>query len=225
MDRFERLMDEVDTWLIERPTERCICPKCSPVPPRTRTPQQCVELPNWSGNTAMQAFGLRWISMSEHRADKIMSDMSRKHGEYLEGYTIDGGVWLRPTVILPVKTLAHEIAHNLLGHPQLAATIKARADAGTLHPADMADFLIQKELAEAEVEAVALLVVDALGYPDGVKRTLSETLQYIGQHAPGPFPAYRRERVIATARRILAAGRREVTDEHTKVCPVVPHAA
>lgn len=207
----EALMDKVDAYLRERPEGDCACRKHMPTATMRGGPgwRSFYETPTWSAWTALAALGLKELD-----ADPAPF-RSAEEAEATEGCTDKTGVWLRRDPHLPVKTAAHELAHNVLSHvklmPQMAERFESLAEKTGGIGGVLAAIVMEvvKTCGEAEAEATAFLVAAALGYPDGVVETTRGCLDYIASHAPTTFPPKRRAAVIAAAETILAAGSRQ----------------
>lgn len=108
-----------------------------------------------------------------------------------QGYTNSNGIAINPLAVAPVKTMIHEIAHNLLGH--LKNAIKASLDFDL------------KSIQEAEAETTAYLVCASLGL-DG----LEYCRNYIQNWLNGrEFSEESAKKCIEAANKILEAGKTE----------------
>jgi hypothetical protein len=113
----------------------------------------------------------------------------------IQGYSVPRlrEVAISPVAASPVKTLFHELGHTLLH------------DDSEHHDAEQ----LPRNLKEAEAEAVALLCCEALGLP-GAEHARGYVQSWWGRQ---PIPESSARRIIATASRILEAGRAsQVTD-------------
>jgi hypothetical protein len=105
-----------------------------------------------------------------------------------QGFARKRQVAINPLAALPVKTLFHELAHIELGH-----TTEGDVNDSEHTP---------RSLREAEAEATAMLLLDALGLPG------SEYCRGYVQHwlAGAQIPEKSAQRIIGAADRILKAG-------------------
>jgi len=102
----------------------------------------------------------------------------------VQGYaTPDGNIAINPVAALPHKTLFHELAHLLLEHAN--------------------DDALPRSAREAEAEGVALLCCEALGL-EGTEYARGYLQHWLQNDA---LTETMTQRIIATAQRILAAGR------------------
>lgn len=189
--RFDRLLDQIgDT----KPDVPCMCPLHYGPPKPGR---DVLTVPGWDFSTARQRLNIALRKSSEdlkhevsmiglrlfkegHATDPIMEEVI-SHAVELQGNATEDGVWISPLCIMPIKTAAHELAHVRLRHVFEKE---------------------QKPEHEAEADAVAMLVSDALGFDDYVQASR----QYIYKHWPKPLTPEMRDRIKATATDILSAG-------------------
>lgn len=205
--RFDQVLDQAwDKSLFEVPgvdMRACMCAEHNPFPRpivdgawRTRYGNA-----EWNVWTAMSALGLHEVT----EVDEVLREEGERFLAGLEGFTRDGGVWLRPDSRSPFKTAAHELAHNVLGHTALTAKLESSVKRGD--PVAIALLAVSHPIGEIEAEMAALLVVDALGYPDGREQTLTSAWSYFMDHVQGGGTFPDRGRVKDAARKILAAGK------------------
>lgn len=169
----------------------------------------------WSASKAIQTIG----GLTVMREQSIW-DLRRNHewaeelNEDTDGFVTNANeIWLRPDAQFPIKTAAHELAHYLLKHNSMEALIRRTIDiglrlaskVGKLPPPDVAKAMA-KAADETEAETTALLVVDALGYPDASEKlTVRYSAGYCFQNMPVRHLSDR-ELVKRTAQTILSAG-------------------
>jgi len=102
-----------------------------------------------------------------------------------QAFALANQIAISPVAAHPEKSCLHEIAHVLLGHTDPAC-------------------VLDKNLKEAEAEATAMLVADALGIPGADEsRGYLQSWWGIGNE----LPAEAAQRVFAAADKILKAGR------------------
>lgn len=105
-----------------------------------------------------------------------------------QGFAKGKAISVSPIAANPAKTGIHEIAHVLLGHTSDGAIVDGE--------------VLVRSIVEAEAEAVALIVTDALGLPG------QESCRAYIQHWWGtdPIPEASARRIFTVADRILKAG-------------------
>ena len=134
-------------------------------------------LPEWTPERALEALEVRQLPF-------LILDGNT------QGYAQKRQLAINPVATNPLKTMAHELAHILLGHT---------GDSAAMDAGDM-----PRNLKEVEAEAVALIVVESLGMPG------AEDARGYVQHWPGSgqsIPESSAQRIFTAADRILRAGR------------------
>jgi N-terminal domain of anti-restriction factor ArdC len=138
-------------------------------------------LPDWNEQTALRRLNVERVEF-----------------EALDGNTQgyakrDRKIAISPLAALPVKTLFHELGHELLGH----------CDEGDLSDTE----ITPRDIREMEAESVALLCCESLGLP-GVEFSRG----YIQSWSNGQSISERSaQRIFHAADQILRAGRTETT--------------
>lgn len=108
-----------------------------------------------------------------------------------QGYSVDGKIAVSPIAVNPIKTTVHEMAHALL-------------HTGARHEDTV---VLPRSLMEVEAESTAMLVICTLGLPG-----VPEARGYIqGWLEIAEIPEDSARRIMATADRILKAGREHST--------------
>jgi hypothetical protein len=201
---FDAVLDGVRNHTLKGSYTGCMCPRHNPWP-RSDVPRYWRSRfgnADWNYWTALHALGL----------DEIVTPRDDEPGhtdDGVEGFANERGVWLRKDTPLPFKTAAHELAHHVLGHVAGTKGLEKEVErVESQHDVfGLIGILSYKISKEIEAEMTSLLVVAALGYPDGRDHTLSSVLSYFkGQAGPlgAEFPD--RNTVKAAARKILQAG-------------------
>lgn len=132
------------------------------------------DAPEWDYKKVLKAFKIKQI------------DFAIVNGN-AQGYTSEKGIAINPLAKFPVKTMIHEIAHNLLGH---------------LDSVKYGDNSLQ----EAEAEITTYLVISSLGLEG-----LEYSRHYIQSWLKGAkFPEASAQKCITTAGKILEAGKIEI---------------
>lgn len=138
--------------------------------------------------------------------DKALADLDVSLVDYTDvngncqGYAFGRKVAVNPLAVHPVKTLVHEMAHVLLGHTGEGGRM---VDGETL----------SQGIVEAEAEAVALLVTDALG----VAGETAYSRGYIQHWLNGQqLSEAHVRRIFRVADQVLAAGRETGADVETE---------
>lgn len=217
--RFDEVLDQLVAW--KRPEGMaCDCPKCKKRPPVQGNWKNRYESFEWSTSKALSIFGLAWITTDQMRAALVKANMTElltRIDQTADGATDNTGrVWLRENASMPIKTAAHEIAHFVLGHTNLQTENNRRIDMAVkliaMDPALM-EHLDKKlgdkviamvsQQSETEAETTALLVVDALNYPDA-----GDALAWSAHYISGNMPAelLDRAKVKRAAQQIMSAG-------------------
>lgn len=202
----------------------CVCRRHAPTPSMTVDGdwRRWLATPTWSALKALDALGLPLIAEPAGQYKELAASTT----EDLEGYTSKDGVWLRPDAHMPIKTAAHEIAHNVLGHVPASAALAEylttlgadlKAKLVDLQFGDVAaDVVVGTSLStiadrltdakESATELTAYLVVDALGYPDPLPQAqqVKAVADYVRRHLPMKFVD--RDAVKRAAQQVLAAG-------------------
>lgn len=109
-----------------------------------------------------------------------------------QGFARGRHIAVSPVAGNPFKTLAHELAHVVIGH---TAEAEMRDDERT-----------PRNLRELEAEATAMLVCAALGLP-GIAESRAYCQHWYGQGHPVPEASARK--ILKAADQILRAGRQE----------------
>ncbi len=144
------------------------------------------DAPEWSSKKALKELNLKQIKYNSVNGNA-------------QGYTSKNGIAINPLAVAPVKTMIHEIAHNLLGH--LENAIKASFE------------IDLKSIQEAEAETTAYLVLASLGL-DGMEYCRD----YIQNWLDGrKFPEESAKKCIEAANKILEAGKVEKSEKIEKV--------
>lgn len=134
------------------------------------------DAPEWSYKKVLKAFKIKQIDFNIIEGNA-------------QGYTSKKGIAINPLAKFPVKTMIHEIAHNLLGH---------------LDSIKYADNSLQ----EAEAEITTYLVISSLGLEG-----LEYSRHYVQTWLKGAkFPEASAQKCITTAGKILEAGKVEKKD-------------
>lgn len=205
LDRlFDDVLDGIRNDTLKSDYTGCMCPKHTPWPrqPVGRDWRARYGNADWNFWTALHALGLDEIT-------KVAAD-DPSHDNGTEGFTDRRGVWLRKNATHPIKTAAHELAHNVLGHvagtPQVEKELaRIEHEKNPLTAAlGLAELYTFKSVKEIEAEMTALLVVAALGYPDGRDHTLADARRHFEDNGRVKFPD--RDLVKDAARKILVAG-------------------
>lgn len=130
------------------------------------------DVPEWSSKKALKSLKLKQIEFN------IVNGNA-------QGYTTELGIAINPLAQYPVKTMIHEIAHNILGHVK--------------------ENRLDKELVEAEAEIVTYLVISSLGL-DGLEHSRAYIQGWLGSNK---FPEASATKCITAAGKILDAGKVE----------------
>lgn len=133
--------------------------------------------PDWDGDKACAALGVQRVGFSDTRGNVM--GYANGHGE----------VAVSPLAFDPTKTLAHELAHVVLGH------VKRDPDAPD-----------SRALAEVEAEAAAYIVGAILGLQSAAF-SRGYVQHWLAKSGKLDMPEASAKRVFSAAQKILAAGR------------------
>jgi antirestriction protein ArdC len=141
-------------------------------------------LPDWNEQTALQRLNAERVEFEDLDGNT-------------QGYARRGGkIAISPLAAHPVKTLFHELGHELLGH----------CDEGDLSDTE----ITPRDIREMEAEAVALLCCESLGLPGA-----EFSRGYIQNWGHGQsFSERSAQPIFHAADQILRAGRSETTPNH-----------
>jgi hypothetical protein len=184
--------------------------------------QDRFKTPTWDAWAAMKSLGIERLQSPGSLSTDVLTDS-------IEGKTNKHGLWVRPDALFPVKVIAHELAHNVLGHIGGFAADKEKGEKvdALIHElwADnpFVDMLANaathglvgtlKAAPETEAELTAFLVADAAGGLQG--DDWDKCFEYSSGYFLGYMPVVfvDDERVKRAADQILAAGRIHVAQE------------
>jgi hypothetical protein len=133
--------------------------------------------PDWDGDKACAALGVARVNFDDTRGNVM--GYANGHGE----------VAVSPLAFDPTKTLAHELAHVVLGH------VKRDPDAPD-----------SRALAEVEAEAAAYIVGAILGLQSAAF-SRGYVQHWLARSGKADMPEASAKRVFSAAQKILAAGR------------------
>ncbi len=137
----------------------------------------------WNADKARQALGIEQVPYEELVANS-------------QGYSFKDKLAINPLAEYPLKTMAHELAHIILGHTKEASTIQA----------DGAD--LPRNLQEFQAEAVAFILMNEAGAVDGNDWNRSSSRAYIQGWLSGDKPNDKDIRpVFKAVDNLLKAGR------------------
>jgi hypothetical protein len=134
------------------------------------------DVPDWNQAQALAALSVQEIQFT------------RTDGN-VQGYAAGRQIAISPIAELPAKTLAHELAHVVLGHTEESSISDSEQT--------------PKNLREVEAEAVALLVCESLGLP-GAEYCRGYIQGWLNGEV---IPEKSAQRILGAADRILRAGR------------------
>jgi antirestriction protein ArdC len=136
--------------------------------------------PEWDKDTALKALGIT--------EEKFEHSNGNTQG-YAKGKTLA----INPVAQLPHKTLFHELGHIVLGHTGDERFVDGES--------------LPRNLKEVEAEAVALIVLEALGL-DGTEFARGYIQHWLGddKHDARPIPEKSAAHIFTAASKILSAG-------------------
>lgn len=154
----------------------------------------------WSGVKALQVLNVAYTTTLTSVDPKVAAHLLEHVPLGYSAYRADGNpafvggallndhlIYLNPAGPFPLRTLAHELAHRELGHGRMV---------GRRAPQFIMDVM------EAQTEAAAILVADALG----LDSVLPTARMYVTDHCPAPLPFFLLADAKDAAMRILSAG-------------------
>lgn len=178
--RFDTLLANLDP---QHP-EQCFC-HVHWTPPQRAPGRARFSTPEWDADRAVQTLGITWFD--HWPGEPPASDT--------DGLSSPEGIWIKPTALMPVKTVAHELGHQLCGHNKF---LNKTFGFGLMD--------VLTAMVEIEAESVALLVVDALGLEDEAESARHYIAMWRATIDGTPTPKGREARIKQAAQRILSAG-------------------
>lgn len=197
-ERFDTLLDRAVTGPYP---DRCYCPAHFPGTPPAADWRTRFATPGWDGLRAMAALNIPLADYQKYERMWAFQDLLYGRGQ-TDGSAGKDGIWLNKRATMPIRTVAHELAHVLLGHTQFPA-----CDCTPM----------QLKVIETEAMATAMLVADALGCYDDADSALKQIATDDAHRPILLIVPERRARIKDAARRILTAGMTEgASDERSE---------
>jgi hypothetical protein len=137
---------------------------------------QLPALPTWNAETALSNLDITQVPFTELNGNT-------------QGYARNREIAINPVAQIPEKTLLHEMAHVVLGH-----TLEHSFADGEKTP---------RSLREVEAEAVAMVCVEALGFP-GAEYCRGYIQNWLDSES---IPEASAKKILGAAERIMKAGR------------------
>ncbi len=189
MSNFDALLDKLSNT---KSDGECYCPgHYEPVSKGLKT--------DWDYELAKKNLGIGTILDGDLIPGEDPPFFDRPGESMTFGFTDKRGIWLNKKGPFPLKTMAHEIAHNVLGHVKVSLDELDKTK-GWLAAEE------EHQRGETEAEVVSFLVMGELGFPElDIDEYIQWELYYFSNKMPLVFVD--RERVKHAAGVILNAGR------------------